>query len=109
MNTQQAVRPVSLADIIKYKAINPVKFTHKYGEIDFNDLPEGFEAKLSQYKLAVAKERARRELVGMSQDLPAITPWSFFERPKAEKVIAQVEPSNDGPLTTDSVVNAQIS
>lgn len=72
------VTALDLAGLKKYSEVNPVKFAHKYGVVDFNNLPEGFEGKMALYKGMVARERARRDEVGASQETPEITPWTMF-------------------------------
>lgn len=81
------VRGVTIEDLKAYKEKNPVKFALKFGEIDFNDLPKGFNIAL--YKGQVARFRSNREAQGLSNDDVVITPWTFA--PKAVEVKEESE------------------
>lgn len=75
----------TVADLKVYKDKNPVKFLHKFGDLDFNNLPPNFENMIPYYKRMVVSERVQREMRGADQNIPAITPFIFeVWKPKAE-------------------------
>lgn len=90
------VTPIDVKALKRYKEVNPVKFKHKYGDIDLNSISDDFNIFL--YKRLVVQERVRREANFLSQDEPKITPELFF--PKA---VAKSE-----PLTHAQKVDARI-
>lgn len=48
-----------------YRKQNPVKFAQKFGDIDLESVPEGFD--FEAYKWQVTQERKRRELSALPQ------------------------------------------
>lgn len=106
------VTAIDLNGLKRYRDVNPVKFAWKYGEVDFNDLPPRFEGLISLYKGFVAKERGRREALGLSHEDPIITPWTFF--PKAVPVVeapveaVAVEPVVEPVVQTPSIEEAPV-
>lgn len=81
------VNKIGIADLKVYAKKNPVKFVHKYGNIDLDNLPEGFENMIPYYKLLVARERSARERAGIPQDMPEITPWNIL--PNIKKPVTE--------------------
>ena len=84
------VSAVDLKGLRAYSLKNPIKFKHKYGDIDFNNVPEQMNTVggIALYKGFVTKERVRRELSGISQEDP-ITPWMLYKpAPKPVEVVA---------------------
>lgn len=92
-------RPIDLQGLKSYKAANPVKFKHKFGDLDLDSVPANFNIFL--YKNKVTAERVRRTVNELDQDSPAITPELF-----APKV---VEPKPEVPDTKVSDMEAEIA
>ena len=77
---------LTIEDLKAYRKQNPVKFKHKFGDINLDNVEEGFNVNL--YKYQVTQERVRREQQGIPQDFP-ITPEDFkvkVVKPKAKEV-----------------------
>ncbi len=79
MNQHAESRPITIADLKNYKRANPVKFEHKFGALDLDNLPDNFG--IPYYKNLVIQERVRRDAL-IAQGTPAeffppITPYIF--------------------------------
>lgn len=90
------VSAVDLKALKAYSLKNPIKFKHKYGDIDFNDVPEQLNTVggIALYKGFVTRERVRRDKEGLSQEDP-ITPWMLFK-----PVPKLVEAGTEAPVVT---------
>lgn len=103
---------VDLAGLRGYSLKNPIKFEHKYGKVDFNNVPPQFNTVggIALYKGFVAKERARRDLVLAQNpvaEFPEITPWIFYKPvPKPVEVVASTEADTVGTNNTTAPVQA---
>ena len=88
MNETQArkyeVRKNNMDDLKGYAKKNPVKFAQKFGDLDFNNLPEGFENMVPLYKLLVARKRSQAQVTGIPIMEP-ITPWNTLPQLIAQK------------------------
>ncbi len=80
----------TVEDLMIYSQKNPAKFLHKFGEIDFGNLPPNFGNMIPQYKRMVIAERVRRTTSNLPEDVPAITPWMFAPWKKEEVKVAPV-------------------
>jgi hypothetical protein len=83
-------KPLDIDGLKRYKVANPTKFEHKYGDLDLNSLPIGFN--LFRYKALVAKERSTRDAQGLPQDTPRITPDTIFPKPAPMAPVVVPEP-----------------
>ncbi len=106
------VKPIDLGALKGYSLKNPVKFEHKYGKVDFSNVPPQFGTVggIALYKGFVAKERARRDLM-LSQnpllEFPEITPWLFYKPAPKPVVEAPVQTVGEAPAgTVETTVTA---
>ncbi len=79
--------------LVRYQKQNPIKFVHKYGDIDLDSVPDSFD--FAKYKKQVATERSFRDQNGLPQHDPRrlITPELFAPAPTKAEVAAAVDVS----------------
>lgn len=96
-------KELTIEDLKAYKKQNPDKFKHKFGDIDLDNVEEGFNVNL--YKYQVTQERVRREQQGVPQDFP-ITPEDFkvkVAKPKEVEVEEEVEETEEVEMEEEKV------
>ena len=105
---QVEVRPLTVEDLKRYKANNPVKFKQKYGELNLDAIDDTFP--LTVYKMQVVQERARREKYGLSQDVPTINPEFFAPKVVETRAVEPVlNAQKEGEVVADTTEPTQPS
>lgn len=98
-------KPIDIEGLKHYRSVNPVKFMRKFGEVDFDNLPVGFN--IHDYKTRVVAERVRRTKMNLPENDPMITPELFYstEVPKQAVAGTGTPVRSDVPDTSDESID----